>query len=77
MQFQRSDVSDFLLSPMQRKQRQDLQSAIATLQDAIKELQARADSNQLSLRCRDVISNSNRAISVIKTYVSQQFDPTN
>lgn len=74
MQFLRSDVSEFLLSPTERKQRQDLMSALSTLQAAVKELQGRVDQTQPNLRSREIISNSNKAITVLKTYVDRQYD---
>ena len=74
MQFLRSEVSEFLLSPVERKQRQDLISALSTLQAAVKELHARSDNNQPNLRCREIMLNSDRAIGVLKSFVDRKFE---
>jgi hypothetical protein len=74
MQFLRSGVNEYLLSPVERKQRQDLTSAITTLEAAVKELHLRAESNQPNLRSRELIQSSNKAISILKNFIERRIE---
>jgi hypothetical protein len=74
MQFLRSNVNEYLLSPVERKQRQDLMTAITTLEAAVKELHIRSEDNQPNLRSRELIHNSDKAIGVLKSFMERRVD---
>jgi hypothetical protein len=74
MQLSNSGVSEFVLSPAERRQRQDVLTALATLQAAVSELQNRSDDHQPNLRCREILQQSGKAIGTLKTFVDRQFE---
>lgn len=74
MEFLRPSLNEYRLSPVERKQKQDVVHALQTLEAAVKEFHARADSNNPTLRSRELMQNSNKAISVIRSFVDKKFD---
>lgn len=66
-------VSEFVLSPIERKQRHDIMGALSALQAAVHELKTHAEREQPNLRCREILIHSNRAIGTLETYVKKQF----
>ena len=67
------EISEFVLSPNERKQRHDVIGALTTLQAAVKELQHRADCDQPDLLCREILLHSNKAIGTLQNFVRGQF----
>jgi hypothetical protein len=63
----KSGVHEFSLSPVERKRRQDLAGAVHVLQNAIYELQLRIENDEPNLRTRDLVLNSSKALSTIKS----------
>ena len=74
MQFPNSSVSEFVLSPTVRKQRHDVLTALITLQAAVTELQSQNESHQPTLRCREILQQSGKAIGTLKSFVDRQFE---
>jgi hypothetical protein len=66
-------VSEFVLSPIERKQRHDIMGALSALQAAVLELKTQTERNQPNLRSREILIHSNRAIGTLETYVKKQF----
>ena len=66
-------VSEFVLSPIERKQRHDIMGAISALQTAVQELKSHAERDQPNLRSREILIHSTRAIGTLESYVKKQF----
>jgi hypothetical protein len=73
MAFSSPELSEFVLSPTERRQRHDVMGALSTLQAAVKELQNRAEIDQPNLRCREILQNSNKAIGTLQSFLNSKF----
>lgn len=67
------ELSEFVLSPTERKQRHDVNGALSALQAAVKELQLRSEGDQPNLRCREILAHSNKALGTLQNFVKGQF----
>ena len=69
------DLSAYLLSPNERRQRHELLGAMNTLQSAITELQKRVTAEEPKIDSRNILLESDRALGTLKNYLERQFKP--
>jgi hypothetical protein len=74
MPFLQTQLNEYRLSPAERKQKQDLIQALQTLDSVVKELNTRVESQQPSLKSRELLQNSNRAVSVLRQFIDRKFE---
>ncbi len=76
MEFLRSNLSEFRLSPVERKLKQDLLNAVHVLDATVKEFHGRTDGGDPNLKARELIQNSSKAINTLKVFIERRFDGT-
>ncbi|MCX6124415.1 MAG: hypothetical protein NTV34_06650 [Proteobacteria bacterium] len=66
-----SSKTDFTRTPHERRQRQELSDAMATVKSALDLLTERHDALSADLRSRTIVTSSKQCLSKLQTFVDQ------
>ncbi|MCX6117842.1 MAG: hypothetical protein NT027_09885 [Proteobacteria bacterium] len=70
-------ISNYSLSPSERKNRQEIMEAMSTVQQALKLLTATQNEFPKDLKSRQIVISSHESLAKIQTYVEKTFSSVN
>lgn len=68
-----NSLSNFALSPTERRQRQEIMEAMTTVQSAIKLLSERQDALATDLKSHTIVASSQQCVARLQSFVEQSF----